>query len=99
MSRTTVQSVQFILIRTIKNYLFSQIVSLECHFENTYFPLNPIIIGLTNKGSNTCRVYVTVKSALLLQNIYVNIFIFRTVGTLHGAAISYSLEEIPKINF
>ena len=101
MSRTTVQSVQFILIRTIKNYLFSQIVSLECHFENTYFPLNPIIIGLTNKGSNTCRVYgtLTVKSALLLQNIYVNIFIFRTVGALHGAAISCSLEEIPKINF
>ena len=75
-------------------------MSLECHFENVYFSLNPIDRGFKKKGINTCRVYgtETFKSALLLQNIYVNIFIFRTVGALHGAAISYSLEEIPKIN-
>ena len=55
MPKRGVKSVQFILIKTIKNYLFSQIVSLECHFENTYFSLNPIIIGLTKKGTNTFR--------------------------------------------
>jgi hypothetical protein len=56
-SKRGVKSVQFILIKTIKNYLFSQIVSLECHFENTYFPLNPIIIDLTKEGVNTCGIY------------------------------------------
>ena len=64
-----------------------------CPFENVYFSLNPIDSALTKKGTNTCRVYgtVIVKSALLLQNIYVNIFIFKTVGASHGAAISCSL--------
>ncbi len=65
-SITTVKIVQFILIKTIKNYLFSQIVSLECHFENAYFSLNPIIIGLTKKGTNTYRIYGVIISLLTL---------------------------------
>ena len=68
-------------------------MSVLCHFENAYFSLNTIDSVLTKKRINTRRVYgtVIVKSALLLQNIYVNIFIFKTVGASHGAAISCSL--------
>jgi hypothetical protein len=46
-----IKSVQFILIKTIKNYLFCQIVS----FENAYFTLNHFNIGLKEIGINTSR--------------------------------------------
>jgi hypothetical protein len=48
-----IKSVQFILIKTIKNYLFCKIVSIDCHFENAYFTLNHVNIGLKEIGINT----------------------------------------------
>ena len=67
MLKTTVQSVQFILVKTIKNHQLSQLVSVLCHFENAYFSLNLIIIGLTKKGTNTCRIYEVIIFQLTLS--------------------------------
>ena len=41
-----------------------------CPFENAYFSLNSIIIGLTKKGANTCRVYGVIVHTLPFPSTY-----------------------------